>query len=535
MTLYLLFEQLEAGTLRLDTPLGVSGHASEQSPTKLGLRPGQTIMVEDAILGLVTKSANDAAVVIAEALGGSEHDFAELMTRKAHALGMTRTIYRNASGLPNDEQVTTAHDQAVLGRAIQERFPRESRYFATPSFTYHGMSMRNHNHLLGQVAGMDGIKTGYTEASGYNLVTSVRRNGRHLISVVLGGPTASARDARMRSLIEEYIVAAGAPQNGTAVAEAQFYRTPRTADSRPSDVAETDDPSPEGIGLDSARTGGKAAARSRGSESRSRPLAGDPRQVSQPAAPTTYVVASSNERLLPPPVVAAPATVLAPVSHLDSLSGAAAPVSAAKPSGGLAEPIKPIHVKTIKVKLPAAQGAAPGAAEAPTTEWPPDPAYGREVPPAMTPAAALPRRVATAVPVQDPGQAPAMAEPPRDARSYYTTRESGDGAAIDPARAAAQRAARQTSSAGAAPSTAGHSGWIIQVGAFDLESEAQQKLSAVRAKASQLGHADPFTEAVQKGDKTFYRARFAGLQKNEAEAICKQLKRNDIDCMTVKN
>ncbi len=128
MTLYLLFERLDAGKIRLDSELTVSEHAASQSPTKLGLKPGQTISVEDAIKGIVTRSANDAAVVIAENLGGSEEAFARLMTQKAHALGMSRTTYVNASGLPDDEQNTTAHDQALLGRAIQDRFPRYYRF-----------------------------------------------------------------------------------------------------------------------------------------------------------------------------------------------------------------------------------------------------------------------------------------------------------------------------------------------------------------------------------------------------------------------
>src|SRR3954469_11591717 len=187
MTLYLLFEQLERGKLKLDSELDVSQHASEQAPTKLGLKPGQTIRVEDAIKGLVTRSANDASVVIAEAIAGDEDDFAKLMTRKARALGMSKTVYRNANGLPNDEQVTTARDQAILGRAIQERFPRYYRYFATSVFNYRGQSIRNHNRLLGNVEGVDGIKTGYTRASGFNLVTSMRRGNRHLVGVVLGG------------------------------------------------------------------------------------------------------------------------------------------------------------------------------------------------------------------------------------------------------------------------------------------------------------------------------------------------------------
>jgi D-alanyl-D-alanine carboxypeptidase len=221
MTLYLLFERLETGRLRLNTQLAVSEHAAMQAPTKLGLTPDRMLTVEDAIGGLVTKSANDAAVVIAEALAGDEHEFAELMTRKARALGMSRTVYRNASGLPDDEQVTTARDQALLGRAIQERFPGYYRYFAMPSFKYHGQTMLNHNQLLGQVEGLDGIKTGYTKASGFNLVTSVRRDSRHIVSVVLGGASAGARDARMRSLIEEYIVLATPQKSTTATAQAR--------------------------------------------------------------------------------------------------------------------------------------------------------------------------------------------------------------------------------------------------------------------------------------------------------------------------
>jgi D-alanyl-D-alanine carboxypeptidase len=205
MTLYLLFEQLDDGKLNLDTPLPVSSRAAMQNPTKLNLKTNQTIKVEDAIKGLVTRSANDAAVVIAEAIGGSEEEFATLMTLKARALGMTSTTYINASGLPVDEQITTARDQAVLGRAIQHRFPGYYQYFATPSFHYKGAEIRNHNALLGQVKGVDGIKTGYTEASGYNLVSSVRRDEKHIVAVVLGGTSNAARDARMRQLIEEHI------------------------------------------------------------------------------------------------------------------------------------------------------------------------------------------------------------------------------------------------------------------------------------------------------------------------------------------
>ena len=205
MTLYLLFERLEAGSISLDTLLKASEHASEQAPTKLGLQAGQMITAEDAIKGMITKSANDAAVVVAENLGGDEGTFAKLMTQKARALGMNRTTYTNASGLPDDNQATTARDQALLGRAIQERFPRYYKYFSTESFVYHGEIMRNHNHLLGSIEGVDGIKTGFTRASGFNLVTSVHRGGHYIVAVVMGGHSSFERDAHMRELISAYI------------------------------------------------------------------------------------------------------------------------------------------------------------------------------------------------------------------------------------------------------------------------------------------------------------------------------------------
>jgi D-alanyl-D-alanine carboxypeptidase len=219
MTLYLLFEQLGAGKVRLDTPLKVSVHASEQAPTKLGLKPGGMITVEDAIKAMITRSANDVAVAVAENLDGDEDQFAKLMTQSARSLGMARTTYVNASGLPDDNQVTTAQDQAVLGRAIQQRFPRYYKYFSTAAFVYHGHAIRNHNHLLGSVEGVDGIKTGFTRASGFNLVTSVHRGGRFLVAVVLGGRTSAQRDAHMRELISSNIKRASLGQDGPVVAE----------------------------------------------------------------------------------------------------------------------------------------------------------------------------------------------------------------------------------------------------------------------------------------------------------------------------
>src|ERR1700743_2545020 len=219
MTLYLLFEQLQSGKMTLDTEMPVSEHAAEQAPTKLGLRPGQSLRVEDAIKGIVTRSANDAAVVIAEAIGGSEDEFCKMMTRKARALGMSRTTYVDASGLPNDDQITTARDQATLGRAIQDRFPPYYHSFSTMAFNYRGEVIRNHNHLLGSVDGVDGIKTGYTRASGFNLLTNLRRGNRHLVGVVMGGRSYSSRDAIMRNLLADNLDKATSTRTVAAITE----------------------------------------------------------------------------------------------------------------------------------------------------------------------------------------------------------------------------------------------------------------------------------------------------------------------------
>ena len=228
MTLFLLFEQLDKGALTMQSQIPVSEHAAAQEPSKLGIEPGQTISVENAIKAIVTRSANDVAVAVAEAIGGDESTFAQMMTHKAHELGMARTQYVNASGLPNDGQITTARDLTVLARATEERFPRYFKFFSTHEFEYDGEIIGNHNHLLGRVDGVDGIKTGYTRASGFNLLTSVHRDGRSLIAVVMGGRSAASRDATMESLIADHIAeAAVGGHMATMVADAEPQETAR--------------------------------------------------------------------------------------------------------------------------------------------------------------------------------------------------------------------------------------------------------------------------------------------------------------------
>jgi D-alanyl-D-alanine carboxypeptidase len=203
MTLYVLFSYMRAGAIGPDSELVVTPHAASQAPTKLNLKPGATIRVADAVYALVTLSANDAAVTIAENLAGTEANFARVMTRKAQELGMMSTLFRNASGLPNDEQVTTARDMAVLAQHLIRDFPEYYACFQTKYFAYHGRRYRNHNRLLFGYKGTDGIKTGYTRAAGFNLTASVRRDDKHLVAVVLGGRTGAQRDAAMRALLDQ--------------------------------------------------------------------------------------------------------------------------------------------------------------------------------------------------------------------------------------------------------------------------------------------------------------------------------------------
>jgi D-alanyl-D-alanine carboxypeptidase len=202
MTLYLTFEALNQGRLQLNQYLPVSAAAAAHSPSRLGLRPGEAVTVNDLILAIVTKSANDAAAVLAEGLGaGSEAAFATLMNQKAAQLGMTRTHYDNASGLPDPEQLTTARDVARLALALWRNFPREYHYFSVTKFDFNGAIVNGHDHMLGWYPGADGIKTGYTEASGYNLATSAVQNGHRLIGVILGGRTVHSRDESMAQML----------------------------------------------------------------------------------------------------------------------------------------------------------------------------------------------------------------------------------------------------------------------------------------------------------------------------------------------
>jgi D-alanyl-D-alanine carboxypeptidase len=487
MTLYLLFERLESGRLRLDSALKISDHASEQAPTKLGLKPGQTISVEDAIKGIVTKSANDAAVAVAETLGGDEDGFAKLMTQKAHALGMAHTIYVNASGLPDDDQVTTARDQAVLGRAIQERFPRYYRYFSTESFVYHGEAMRNHNRLLGVVDGVDGIKTGFTRASGFNLLTSLHRDGRYLVAVVMGGPSASERDERMRELISAHIKEAALRRTAPMIAEIGERR-----EEAKSPASRTDRTATANVESRTAPSATPSAVprMAAGSNDPIRPLL--VKTISYRTAPVQTASLAPMPALVP---------VAAPVPQPSAVSPASSQIQTE------------IAANAPKVELKVAQAE-----------------------PSMRPAAAsepAPVKSVEAAPVQIQ---PVQPQPAQTQTPQIPARMQP--AQIEPAPTETHTAAAKlrTAPAYSAPPVHSHGGWLIQIGAFDDEAEAKQHLTAAQSKVHvALAAKDPFTERVQKGDKALYRARFAGFDKSTAEAACRVLKRSDFECMALKD
>jgi D-alanyl-D-alanine carboxypeptidase len=559
MTLYMLFEQLESGKMKLDTPLDVSVHASQQAPTKLGLRPGQTIRVEDAIKGLVTRSANDAAAVIAEAISGDEDDFAKAMTRKARALGMSKTVYKNASGLPDSDQVTTARDQATLGRAIQDRFPRYYRYFATEAFNYKGRSIRNHNKLLGRVEGVDGIKTGYTRASGFNLVTSMKRGNRYVVGVVMGGRSGGSRDAIMRNLLAEHLDEAATRRTVAAITE-------RGGDTK---VASADDTDETEVKVEAKR----------------------PAQMVQLQGAIKVASTAPEPVPLPAPRAAAPAK---PVVETQD-KPAPAPLTSGVISSplaiipGSAEPMTPVRVKTVQVRMgqtkvasalpntpaPAATSAIPAPRNADVAEtskavvakaeiktdvpaaskaerraeaWPATYAQTRGDFPAPLPAQpntsnGIGQGIIGSAPSSSTSHAQTMAYADPSTRATPPTTLGAQAVALQTSARQPQQAAvppapqpAQTIQHNGAIKAVARSGWIIQVGALESESEARQRLNAARGSASKLlSDAEQFTETVSKGNKTLYRARFAGLNQDSAEAACRTLKRSDISCIAIRN
>jgi D-alanyl-D-alanine carboxypeptidase len=535
MTLYLLFERLQAGKMNLDTEMPVSEHAADQDPTKLDLRPGSTIRVEDAIKGLITRSANDAAVVIAEAIGGSEDEFAKMMTRKARALGMNRTVYRNANGLPNDEQVTTARDQATLGRAIQDRFPRYYRYFSTTAFRFRGQTITNHNHLLGSVEGVDGIKTGYTRSSGFNLVTSMHRGNRFLVGVVMGGRSGSSRDAIMRGLLAENLSKAATTRTVAAITE----RNGADAQTEVAEAAARPQPAP-------ARVEQETAVSADGWT--------PPAMRTPPSSRVTAALAQATAAV--PPAQARAEQRAEPKTEPAPLTAGVIQTQPISTVPGSSEPMKPVRVKTVHVKAGAMKLASAGPSQpAPAVASAPQPVIPETSSAVMAKAAEVTRPepvnpeptrvepVRAEMPPQPPGHGtgngvlgvlPAPSAPQAQVQQPVAMAS----VAPQPLPAPVVQPAAQTPQA-MPPSTTVkvHTGWIVQVGALETEAEAQQRIDMARnSSRGLLNKADAFTEPViAKDNRKLFRARFAGLERDQAEAVCRTLRRSDIVCITVRN
>ena len=485
MTLYLLFEQLEKGRLSLDSRMEVSAHAASQAPTKLGLRPGSTIRVEDAIKSIVTKSANDMAVTVAETIGGDERTFAAMMTRKAHSLGMSRSNFVNASGLPDEMQLTTAHDLVILGRAIHDHYPRYFRFFSTPSFTYAGQFMPNHNHLMEQVEGMDGIKTGYTRMSGFNLLSSVSRDGHWLVSVVLGGKTRLGRDRIMADLIASEIDKCATTRTAPMIAENPDLE--HVAEAIPV-IQHEGDAAPPVEGVDDEAAEQKQPA-----------IEADQLRPAQGPATSSEEAAEGEEP------IQAPSTPTKPTLAKPTLA-------------------KPLPAKLLPAKVAVIETKRPRPAFVSNIPRPPE----RD----MTATGSINRREARLDGSTSRYTGAATATP----ASKRGKREAAQEKAHEKVEAKPIRVASLDPDIGATGRPTNAHGWMIQIGATDTIAKANDLINRAKGEDRRfLANARPFTEKVQKGKETLYRARFTGLEADAAGSACKTLKRAGFSCFATKN
>jgi len=495
MTLFLLFEDMQKRKVSLSSRFTASAKASAQAPSKLGLRPGQTIAVEDAIRALVTKSANDVAVTIAENLGGTEQAFARRMTSTARRIGMRGTTFYNASGLPNDDQYTTARDMVILGRALQERFPTQYRYFSTRSFAWGNSVHGNHNKLLYRLEGIDGIKTGYTNASGFNLVSSIRRDGRHLVAAVMGGSSGRSRDDHMARLLTSYLPQASAGSKSSSV----FRENGVTR------VAEIEDDGEETVAT------------------REVPAAPVPAPVRVAALPQAAPKQSSTSVVEPD--LAATGAPMALMAMAPAPAPAAAPALDPHRPRLAASEVVAIAPPERESRNSTDHGAAVAMARAILL-----PQAGQRIQayaePAPRPAppqqfAALPARLPEAHPARPASLADATVSHREVAAVTTGTlhRPKVEEAHVAPPAKAVHR-----------------SGWLVQIGAYDSDRAARAALDKAKGKAgSVLARAEAFTERATTGSGGVWRARFAGFQdQKRAEDACKALKRKDFACLALR-
>jgi D-alanyl-D-alanine carboxypeptidase len=474
MTLYLLFEQLKSGQMTLATPLTVSEHAATQAPTKLHLRAGSTIPVDTAIKAAVILSANDVAVAIAEAIGGSEGHFADMMTAKARALGMTHTYFHNASGLPDDLQITSAGDLAILARHLAYDFPQYFHYFSAYSFNFRGYTILTHDNLIGRYYGADGIKTGYTGASGFNLVSSVVRNGVHIIGVVMGGRSAHRRDQEMMRLLDTTFVAIN--QNPRMVARANV---PWQA------IADNVGAGPVIAGFPLGGAGMSAPS------SPSYPPAAQPQAVASNGFEDEDAAESRPDpEDVAPSTTPSPNAMPSPRIAVASLGLRNTSATAATPPAPAAKPLLTDAIRQVVVTV------------SPTPRPTPDVSVSTgAIVPSVVPHP-IPRPLLTLA-AYEPASRPTAASGSGDA-------EPGHGAP------------------GGAPSSAvpspGHD-WTIQIGAYgDVASAKAELANYAEHSLDVLGQTTRIVAPFQSTEgQTLYRARFGPFDEREARAVCQRL------------
>ncbi len=469
MTLYLLFEQLKSGQMTLATPIMVSEHAASQHPTKLHVRPGNSVPTETAIKAIVVLSANDIAVAVAEAIGGTEAHFAELMTAKAHELGMTHTFYHNASGLPDEQQITTARDLAILAHHLAYDFPQYFPYFATPSFAYRTAYYNTHDNLIGNYEGADGIKTGYTQASGFNLVSSVVRGGAHVVGVVMGGRTAHRRDGEMIRLLNDTF--AQIDQNPRLVARATIPWQTVAENTRSGPVI-------AGFQIGSA-----------GVQPQPAPL---PRATNAPADPDDEDAAESrpdpdDNQAPPAPNTNVIAAVPVPFPHLPAAVPAAAPPPMVQHLAPVAPPA--LRVASNIHVTPTPRPASPIILAS----------YQPQIRPLVTPRA----------------RAEALGEGDIGDVIEHVARSPAKIAAASPP-----------------PAISGDKDWAIQIGAFvDMASAKAQLASYAEHSMDVLGQAQRVVVPFKSAEgQTLFRARFGPFVEREAREVCERLTERGQTC-----
>jgi len=532
MTLYMTFETLESGRLKMSDRLTISQAAASVAPSKLDLKPGATISVSDAVMALITKSANDIAVALAEKIGGTEANFVRLMNARAREIGMAKTNFENASGLPNPDQVTTARDMATLALRLQDDFPKYYPLFATQNFKYGGKSYRNHNTMLKSFSGIDGIKTGYTRASGFNLVTSWRRGNQHLIGVVFGGNTAAERNTEMRVLLTRMASRASSvktrkpTQLVKAKGEQKSAERP-AARPKPLQVAET-----------------KAVA--------------TPRQASAPepaknsaADPETPV---RIFKVRPVPIMTKAAAPASPDETTDMEATNGAPDSAPDraPPPSLSMPSKWDRARLAEISAehvaPAEEAASDDVVIRPFAPANLGASDGTGSSPYAVPSPGLQQVAFSSPDVTASSTADDTRElrAPAKLNSIASTDASHPAPVVrgtPPSTLGAQAAALHLTSTHspsvAAPAKTSKqrkpSGrYAVQIGAYVSINDAQRALTNVQGRAGQLLAGVPtVTNPAMKDGRQVYRARFTGFDANRATSTCDALRKQSVDCFVM--